>query len=247
MSRQRILTAAIAVGLLLAGSAAHAQAPRTERVQFAKGASSKTITGQIRGEATVEYVVGARAGQALNVSLKSSNGANSFNVWAPGTVPGSDEALASGQLSENRVSTPLPASGDYRIQVFLMRSAARRNETANYTLSVSVTGAPAQVSTDAKVPGTKYNATAEIGCALGAGAPLSRCKAGVMRFASGSATVEITLPNGSRRHIYFENGRATGSDAMSGAFSATKVGDLNRIGIGGAERYEFPDAFVLGG
>lgn len=246
MSRRRILTAAIALGLL-AGSDAHAQAPRTERVQFAKGANSKSITGQIRGEATVEYVVGARAGQTLNVSLKSSNGANSFNVWTPGAVVGSDAALASGQLSDNRVSARLPASGDYRIQVYLMRSAARRNETANYTLSVSVAGASAPSSTDAKVTGTKYNATAEVGCALGAGAPLARCKAGVMRFPGGSVTVEITLPNGSRRHIYFEQGRATASDAMSGAFSATKAGDLNRITIGATERYEFPDAFVVGG
>jgi hypothetical protein len=68
-----------------------------------------------------------------------------------------------------------------------------------------------------------------------------------MRFPSGEATVEITLPNGSRRHIYFDKGRATSSDAMSGAFSATRSGDLNRIAIGKAERYEFPDAFVVGG
>lgn len=246
MCRRIFLVSVIAAGLL-AGTGASAQAPRTERVQFTKGASSKTITGQIRGEATVEYVVGARAGQTLNVSLKSSNGANSFNVWAPGAVAGSDAALASGQLSDNRASVPLPASGDYRVQVYLMRSAARRSETANYTLSVSVTGAAAKASADAKVGGTSYNATAEIGCALGAGAPLARCKAGVMRFPGGAVTVEITLPNGGRRHIYFEQGRATGSDAISGAFSATKVGDLNRISIGGTERYEVPDAFVVGG
>lgn len=237
-----------ALSCLLSGAPALAQAPRSERVQFDRGASSKAIVGQIRGDAAVTYVVGAKAGQTLTVTLKSSNGANSFNVWAPGAVPGAHSALAAGDLSDNRVSTQLAASGDYRIQVYLMRSAARRNETGNYTLTVGVTGAaPAARSTDGKVAGTTYNATAEIGCAIGVGAPLGRCKAGVMRFPSGEATVEITLPNGSRRHIYFEKGSATASDAISGAFSASKSGDLNRIAIGKAERYEFPDAFVLGG
>ncbi|MBL8771179.1 MAG: hypothetical protein JNK30_07330 [Phenylobacterium sp.] len=244
-------TAIVALaGLALAiASAATAQAPRSERVQFARGTSSKTIVGQIRGDATVEYVVGAKAGQTLNVTLKSSNGANYFNIWAPGATPGSDAALATSDLSDNRVSRRLPASGDYRVQVYLMRSAARRNELANYTLTIGVTGAAATAAlgADAKVAGTQYNATAEVGCAIGAGAPLGRCKAGVMRFAGGEATVEITLPSGGKRHIYFAGGRATSSDAMSGAFEATKDGDLNRIAIGATERYEFPDAFVVGG
>lgn len=246
MSRPSI--AALAALSVMAAAAAVAQPSRTERVQFDRGASSKTLTGQIRGDGSVNYVVGARAGQTLNVTLKSSNGANSFNVWAPGAVAGSDSALAMGEVSDNRVSTRLPTSGDYRIQVYLMRSAARRNETAKYTLTVGVSGATASTgSADAKVAGTKYNATADISCAIGAGAPLGRCKAGVLRFPGGEATVEITLPGGGQRHIYFEKGRATSSDARSGAFSATKSGDLNQIRIGNTERYEFPDALVLGG
>jgi len=35
------------------------------------------------------------------------------------------------------------ADGEYTIRVYLMRSAARRNEIANYTLTVGITGSAA--------------------------------------------------------------------------------------------------------
>lgn len=238
------LTAALAAGVL-APAAVHAQAaaPRTETLQFPKGATGTTVRGQIRGEASVTYLLGARAGQTLSLRLDSANGAANVNVFAPGA----DTALFNSSVSGGSFTGPLPVDGAYRLDVYLMRSAARRNETAAYTLAVSVTGRPREAGADAKVAGTRYNATAEIGCAVGAGAPLGRCPAGVLRFPGGEATVEVTLPGGGKRHIYFQGARATGSDSPRGAFSAAKSGDLNRIAVGDAERYEFPDAFVLGG
>jgi hypothetical protein len=68
-----------------------------------------------------------------------------------------------------------------------------------------------------------------------------------MRFGGGEATVEITLSGGGQRHIYFQGTRATSSDSPAGGFSVRKDGDLNVITVGGKERYEFPDAFVVGG
>lgn len=111
-----------------------AQQDRTERVQFARGAASKAISGTIRGYAGVNYVVGARAGQVMHVTLQTSNASSYFNVWAPGA----QEAMFVGSATGNRFSATLPADGDYRIQVYLMRNAARRNERANYTLTVGV-------------------------------------------------------------------------------------------------------------
>jgi hypothetical protein len=102
-------------------------------------------------------------------------------------------------------------------------------------------------SHDANVAGTKYQATAMIGCAIGIGAPLGRCEAGVMRFGDGEATVGITLLGGGRRHIYVQGARATSSDSPTDGFPAPKDGDLNSITVGGKERYEFPDALVTGG
>jgi hypothetical protein len=244
---KRSVFSAIALALLVAAGSAPAQAQdRVERVQFAKGASSKAIQGRIAGEQGVVYIVGAREGQTLSVDLKTSNGANDFNV----TAPGANEALFIGSTSGNSYRGTLPTTGDYRIQVYLMRNAARRNEAANYTLSIAVTGPSAGAVTrgspDAKVAGTDYQATAMVGCALGAGAPLGRCKAGVMRFSGGEATVEITLPGSGQRHVYFKGTAAQSSNSPTGGFSARKDGDLNVISVGGKERYEFPDAFVTG-
>lgn len=110
-----------------------AQQERTERVTFARGASSKTIAGTIRGDNAVSYIVSARAGQRMTVSLRTSNRSNYFNVWAPGA----DTAIYN-ETTGAPFSGTLPADGDYRIQVYLMRNAARRNERADYRLSVSV-------------------------------------------------------------------------------------------------------------
>ena len=220
---------------------------RVERVQFAKGAATKVIKGRITGDNDVVYVVGASAGQTLTAGLKTSNASSYFNI----TAPGSDQALFIGSSSGNSYQGTLPATGDNRLQVYLMRNAARRHEVAKYTRTVAIAGSGAasapRGSHDAIVAGTKYQATATIGCAIRAGAPLGHCKAGVIRHGGGEATVEITLPGGGQRHIYFEGIRATSSDSPAGDFLARKDGDLNVITVSGKERYEFPDAFVVGG
>ena len=113
-----------------------AQAPiRTERVEFARGTTSSTIKGTIKGDSSVDYKIGARAGQTLNVRLQSSNSSNYFNV----IVPGADSAMFVGSMSGNSFTGTLPSSGDYTVRVYLMRNAARRGESANYTLTVGVT------------------------------------------------------------------------------------------------------------
>lgn len=109
-------------------------ADRTERVQFATGTSSKTVRGTIRGYDSVNYLVRARAGQTLTISFQPNNASAYFNVWAPGA----DEALFVGSTSGNRYAGTLPSNGDYRVQVYLMRNAARRNESASYALTIGV-------------------------------------------------------------------------------------------------------------
>lgn len=127
---------------------------RTERVRFDTGRSGTTIQDRIRGYESVLYLIDARAGQVMNVSLNPSNTATYFNVYAPGRGPG-DEALATGSLTGpmmpelNRFAGTLPQSGTYTISVYLYRSAARRNETSRYTLDISVLagGAATQLPT----------------------------------------------------------------------------------------------------
>ncbi|MBD3819594.1 hypothetical protein [Brevundimonas diminuta] len=126
-----VAAAMTAVLALPAGAQDHS---RTERVQFARGASSATLHGNLHGYDTVDYVLGARRGQTLNVRLQPTNASAYFNV----TRQGADEALFIGSTSGNQFSGQLPANGDYVVRVYLMRNAARRDEHANYTLTVGV-------------------------------------------------------------------------------------------------------------
>jgi hypothetical protein len=111
--------------ILLAALLVSTSAPagtHTERVHFAKGANSATIEGRIQGDMTIDYVLGARKGQSMNVSMATDNGANYFNIIAPGKE---NEAMFVGSSSGNQFEGRLPANGDYKVRVYLMRSAAR--------------------------------------------------------------------------------------------------------------------------
>ena len=66
----------------------------------------------------------------------------------------------------------------------------------------------------------------------------------------GYATVVVKKPDGRTRAIFFRMGQPVGADTSQaddpGKFGRTREGDLNFIRIG-SERYEIPDAVVLGG
>ncbi len=71
----------------------------------------------------------------MNVSMATNNGANDFNIIAPGRA---DEALFVGSSAGNQLEGTLPASGDDKVRAYLMRSAARRDEIANDRLAMSI-------------------------------------------------------------------------------------------------------------
>lgn len=114
-----------------------AQTPtRSERVQFERGAASQAVRGTIRGYSTADYIVGARAGQTLRVSMRTNNRSAYFNVIAPGA----QSALFDGSVRGNSFSGRLPQTGDYRVRIYLMRNAARRGESATFSLDIGVSG-----------------------------------------------------------------------------------------------------------
>ncbi len=149
---------ALVLALALAPVAPVMAASQSQAVQFAKGASSATINGVVKGYDTMDYRLRANAGQTMSASMKASHEAAYFNVLPPGSK---DVAIHIGSTSGNQFTGTLPSDGDYKVRLYLMRSAARRNEKADYTLSVSITGA---ASGDAKVPGTNYHATGSVPC-----------------------------------------------------------------------------------
>ena len=118
---------------------AYSQDERYENVRFSRGANSTAIKSSITGYHSVNYTLDAKAGQTMTVDLKTNNTSNYFNIYKPGKGPG-DQAMYIGSTKGNSFFGALPASGKYTIQVYLMRNAARRNETANFTLTIGVTG-----------------------------------------------------------------------------------------------------------
>jgi hypothetical protein len=218
-------------------------------LHFAKGASSATVKGSLTGSKTIDYKLRARAGQTMTVSLKTANTANYFNVLPPGSK---DVAIFVGSTSGNEWTGQLEADGEYTVRVYLMRSAARRNEAANFTLTVGVTGgatgaaalgtAPAS---DAKVKGTPYHATGPLTCWMGnAPAGSSQCEFGVIRGKPGNAEVHIKPAGGLERVLTFMgNTVSSGNEKVK----ASKTGDLWTIEVNDYEHYKIPEAVILGG
>lgn len=243
------LAACVALGFATASFAAGGPtAPRQERVAFAKGASSATLGGTLKGGSDVDYMIRAAAGQTLEVKLTATNGQANFNVLPPGST--GVAMYSSNMTGERTFKGVLPTDGDYAIRVYLDRAAARRNETAKYTLTVGVTGKalPAlSAARDARVAGTPYHATAKVPCALPYQPDVKSCDAGVIRRGTdGTATFEAFGRDGVQRRILFVQGKPVATDAME-PMTAIRQGDTTVVKVGGDERYDIPDAFVGGG
>lgn len=107
---------------------------RTETVKFAAGASAKTISGKIKGYDGVSYILAANAGQVMQVRFAPNNASCNMNIY----WPSADEAVF--RAEGNEYAATLGKSGDHRVQVFLMRNAARRNETCSYRITFEIAG-----------------------------------------------------------------------------------------------------------
>ncbi len=106
-----------------------------KRLSFAPGTSSATVEDSIAGYETVDYLLNVRAGQPMNISLGTRHTATYFNLLEPGET---EVAIHIGSTVGNQFEGVADKSGDYRIRVYMMRSAARRNEKANYRLEAIV-------------------------------------------------------------------------------------------------------------
>lgn len=238
------IAAAIALCSLTTPSRADIQ---TSPVQFKKGTRSATIEGSIKGGQTIDYTLRARAGQTMSVMLATKHGANYFNVLPPGS---NDEALFVGSSGGNEWTGVLPADGEYKVRVYLMRSAARRNEAANYTLKVGIAGtsrptefgkAPAS---DAKVKGTGYHATGPLPCRMGNDKPI-QCEFGVIRGEPGNAEVHVTPPGGLTRVLTFMGANVTTNPGEK--VEAVKQGYDWSVKVNDYEHYTIPNAVIWGG
>jgi len=240
----RRFVAAFVVSSCLAGAAMAADAVQSQPVQFTRGTSSATIKGAIKGYQIIDYTLRARAGQEMSVKFKTSNDASYFNVLSPG----SEVALFVGSTSGNEWFGALPDDGVYRVRVYLMRSAARRNETARYTLTVGI-----RTHVDAKVKGTPYHATGTVPCGVGTD-PLgtSQCAFGVIRSGPGKAEVRLASPGYDIRNAPKDDVRVlhfsgTSVTSPSARVHAEKYGDEWTVDVDDFHHYRIPEAVVDGG
>jgi hypothetical protein len=98
---------------------------------------SVSLKGKVQGYTGVAYSVHAEAGQQLHVSLQTIKGATVFNVYAPGDAPG-QEALFRGEVGGSVADLKVTQTGEYRIDVYQMRSSARRGAVTTFALTVAL-------------------------------------------------------------------------------------------------------------
>jgi len=240
----RIRTLALFLALAMGAPALHAADKVTHLpVKFAKGASGATLSGGFAGYDSVEYSLAARAGQTLHVRVQGQGA--QFNVFAPGDRPGSATAIGTGYAGADWTGT-LPASGAYTIQVYQMRASARRGARVAYTIRFDVSGAATQRAAPAATK-RAFDASGKVPCAAARGQPMGQCPFVVTRRPAGVTTVLVTHGDGHTRALYFQGGKAVGTDLPAGgaAFSAAMESDLFLIRADN-ERYEIPDVVVSG-
>lgn len=135
--RLSLMTAAlIAAAVCLIGTSPAAAQDRTERVSFAARAKGTDLSDRIVGSRGVNYLLSAAAGQKMTVAMTSDNASAYFNILRRGA----DTAIYNGSINGNSTAVTLTSGGDWVVQVYLMRNAARRGEAANYRLSISIEG-----------------------------------------------------------------------------------------------------------
>lgn len=86
---------------------------RTERVEFRAGTIGTTITSQLGSGQGVRYILNARNGQYLRVSLRPNNPYTNYIIY----VPGGDILYESSQAG-NEYYGQLYLTGDHIVEVF---------------------------------------------------------------------------------------------------------------------------------
>ncbi|ATQ43037.1 hypothetical protein [Caulobacter mirabilis] len=99
-------------------------------VRFDPGASGATLTGVVEGGERHSYALDLEAGRRFNADLSSTRAY--MNVIGP-----KGETLFNGSIEGAHYNGGAPASGSYRIEVYLMRDEARRGTLAPFSLIVS--------------------------------------------------------------------------------------------------------------
>jgi len=129
MKRTALIALTVVVFMLVEMTLAAAPQRRfsQQRIRFARGTHSETVRGKVSRDAAMLYIVGAKAGQSMTVTL-DGDAKTRFDL--SGHKDTSGQAISSG---ETEWSGTLPDDGDYKIFVF-----TEGNATAPFTLTVGI-------------------------------------------------------------------------------------------------------------
>lgn len=139
--KQSFLASAVAIALLPLWSAGASHGAE-RAVRFPSGATATTLNGAFGGDADATFTLRTAEGQVMQTLLSVSNRSCYFNVFEPGR----EEAVHIGPSAGNEFGRSPTKAGVYRFQIYLMRNAARRNESCRYRLSIELTGRPGGAS-----------------------------------------------------------------------------------------------------
>lgn len=223
-----------------------AAANPTVTVHLSDTNTSALLSGSIRGYETKDYIVHTAPGQQLAADLKSTSTSAFFNVLPPA----SDVALFIGSIGGSSWSGTIHDEGAYTIRVYLMRNAAKRDETADYTLRVKLSGrkADANLAPPKKfvtIKHSPFRATGSLPCRMGPDENRStQCPFGVIRGKPGNAIVYITKPEGKKRILTFMDDNVTVEGNIT--LRSRKIDDMWYIDVNGKEHYLLPDLIITG-
>lgn len=124
--------------LLLAASPTLSQT--SSNIAFAPGATSTTINGTIRGHEYIDYVLSARGGQTMVVSLAvtgtNGHGSAYFNILPAGQDYGGPYVGSTDD--DSRAEVTIPSDGDWAIRVYLMGNDRDADKTVGYSIDVYI-------------------------------------------------------------------------------------------------------------
>ena len=135
MLSEILISRTVALTLLLAvATTAFAQEALHETLDLDELTNLYLVKDTMSGNEIKDYQVFGERSQILSVDLMTSTPSNYFNILPVGT----NQALFIGSTQGTVADLRLPASGAYVIRVYLMQPSARRGETAEFSLGISL-------------------------------------------------------------------------------------------------------------
>ena len=138
MKSIRSWLAALAVLTLAAAPLARSdEAAQKGPIQVDASKGEVTEKGKITGEEFVDYTFLAEVGKSLSIVLET----NSKNAHFDLIAPGSETPIYKSGITGDRYLANVRTSGEYRARVYLVRRAARKGESASYSIAFKLAAA----------------------------------------------------------------------------------------------------------